>query len=89
MARMSEMAPGGQLHCGSPSHPAHLSRDTMFFLEQKEGFFCFGCRVCTEVNRRPQLHVIAKSHGALKIFKNTRKAAHIDRDNQGHIVSFR
>jgi hypothetical protein len=86
---MSDMAPGGKLHCGSPAHPEHLSRDSMFFLEEKNGFFCFGCRVCTEINRRPQLHVIAKSQGALKIHKETRKAAHIDRDNKGRIVSFR
>jgi hypothetical protein len=89
MAKMSELAPGGHLHCGSPAHPAHLSRDTMYFLEEKNGFFCFGCRPCTEIQRRPQIHVIAKSYGALKIYNNTRKAALIDRDSEGHIVSFR
>lgn len=89
MAQMSEMAPGGRLHCGSPQHPAHMSRDTMYFLEEKGGFFCFGCRVCTEISQRLQLHVIAKSHGAVRIHKQTRKAAHIDRDSQGRIKSFR
>jgi hypothetical protein len=89
MGQMSEMAPGGRLHCGSPDHPQHLNRDSMYFLEEKNGFFAFGCRVCTEIHRHIQLHVIAKSHGAVKIFNNTRKAAHIDRDKQGRIISFR
>jgi hypothetical protein len=89
MARMSEMAPGGRLMCGSPNHPAHLTRDTMYYLEQKNGFFCFGCRVCTEIHQQLQLHVVAATHGGAKIYKNTRKAGHIDRDSQGRITSFR
>jgi hypothetical protein len=89
MAKMSEMAPGGHLHCNSPAHPEHASRDSMLFLEEKDGFFCFGCKLCTELQRKPQLHVVSKSHGAMKIYKNTRKAATIDRDKQGNIVSFR
>jgi hypothetical protein len=89
MARMSEMAPGGRLQCGSPSHPQHMSHDTMYFLEQKNGFFVFGCRVCTEINRQPQLHVVAATHGGSNIYKRTRKAEHIDRDSKGRITSFR
>jgi hypothetical protein len=89
MARMSEMAPGGRLHCGSPSHPGHMTRDTMCFLQEQNGFFVFGCRVCTEINQQPQLHVVAATHGGRKIYKNTRKAAHIDRDAKGNITSFR
>lgn len=89
MPKMSEMAPGGRLQCGSPHHPAHVSTDTMYFLEQRSGFFTFGCKLCTELHRTPQLHVVAESHGARHILKQTRKAAHIDRDNKGRIVSFR
>jgi Zn-finger protein len=89
MARMSEMAPGGRLHCGSPDHPAHMTRDTMYFLQEQNGFFVFGCRVCTEIHQQPQLHVVAASHGGRKIYKNTRKADHIDRNEQGRITSFR
>jgi hypothetical protein len=89
MARMSELAPGGRLQCGSPSHPAHLSKDTMYFLAVEKGFFVFGCRVCTEIHKTPQLHVVAATHGGRTIYKNTRKAEHIDRDSQGRITSFR
>lgn len=86
---MSEMAPGGRLQCASLNHPRGSSTDTMFFLEENNGFFCFACRLCTETFRKPQLHVIAKSSGAVLIHKNTRKAASIDRDASGRIVSFR
>lgn len=86
---MSELAPGNRLHCGSEHHPKHANRDTMFFLEQKDGFFVFACRLCTEITRRPQIHVISQSQSAIAIYKNTRKAEHIDRDNKGAIISFR
>lgn len=89
MARMKDMAPGGRLQCGSPAHPAHLSRDTMYFLQEQQGFFVFGCRVCTEINQQAQLHVVAATHGGRQIYKNTRKAEHIDRDTKGNVTSFR
>lgn len=89
MARMKDFAPGNRLHCGSENHPKHLSRDTMYFLEMKNGFFVFGCKLCTELTRKPQIHVIAENHNAQEIYKNTRKADHIDRDDKGRIVSFR
>ena len=89
MPKLSDFAPGGRLHCGSPVHPAHVSKDTMYFLEMKDGFFVFACKLCTEIQRRPQMHVISHSKSAVKIYQNTRRAEHIDRDNQGKIVSFR
>lgn len=86
---MRDFAPNHRLQCGSPAHPKGVSTDTMYFLEERNGFFVFACRLCTELLRRPQIHVISLSHGAVRIYKNTRKAAVIDRDNQGKIVSFR
>ena len=89
MAKMSDFAPGGRLHCGSEHHPKHLSRDTMFFLEEKNGFFVFACKLCTEILRHPQIHVISRDNDAIHIYKNTRKAEFIDRDRAGKINSFR
>lgn len=89
MARISDFAPAGRLLCFAQMHPKNLSRDTMFFLEEKGGFFVFGCSLCTELQRRPQIHVISKSQQGLRIYKHTRKAEKIDRDNSGKIVSFR
>jgi len=89
MARISDFAPNGRLQCGSEHHPKHLSRDTMYFLEEKGGFFVFACRLCTEILRQPQIHVIARSQNAVHIYKHTRKAEYIDRDNRGKIISFR
>jgi len=87
--KMSSLAPGGRLHCHSEHHPKNLSRDTMYFLEEKQGCFVFACKLCTEITRHPQIHAIMQSHSAVNIYKNTRKAAFIDRDTQGKIVSFR
>lgn len=89
MAKMSDYAPGNRLHCGSEHHPKHASKDTMYFLEEKNGFFVFACRLCTEILRQPQIHVISRSNNAIAIYKNTRKAEFIDRDNRGKITSFR
>lgn len=89
MARITDFIMNGRLQCWSHTHPLGWSRDTMLFLTEKDGFFVFGCRVCTELQRRPQLHVIARSQKAIPIYKNTRKAEHIDRDNRGQIVTFR
>lgn len=88
MAKMSDLAPDGRLHCGSENHPAHLSRDTMYFLEEKGGFYVFACRLCTEIRRQLQIHVVSKSMGAERIQKRTRKAHTIDRDSRGKILSF-
>lgn len=88
MARMSDYAPGGRLMCASEHHPKNVSRDTMYFLEEKNGFFVFACRLCTEILRRPQIHVISRSNHAVFIYRNTRKAEYIDRNNRGQITSF-
>lgn len=89
MAKMSDMAPGGRLHCASPEHPENMSRDTMYFLELQGEMFCFGCKLCTEIKRSLQLHVIARDRGGIHIYQNTRKAENIDRDKKGNITSFR
>ena len=89
MARISDFTVNDRLQCGSHSHPHGWSRDTMLFLTEKDGFFVFGCKICTELQRRPQLHIIARCQRALPIYKNTRKAEYIDRDHRGEITSFR
>lgn len=89
MARMSDYAPGNRLHCGSEHHPKNVSTDTMYFLEENNGLFIFACKLCTELTRRPQIHAIMNTHNAVNIYKNTRKAASIDRDNRGRIISFK
>lgn len=89
MAQISDFLMNGRLQCGAQSHPNHFSRDTMYFLTEKDGFFVFGCRLCTEIHRRPQIHVIARSQKAVRIYQGTRKAAHVDRDSRGQITSFR
>lgn len=89
MAAISDFLINGRLQCGSQTHPPNWSRDTMYFLIEKDGFFVFGCKACTELMRRPQIHVVSISQNAVKIYKRTRKAEHIDRDNRGKIVSFR
>jgi hypothetical protein len=89
MAAITDFTVNGRLQCGAQTHPQGWSRDTMFFLVEKDGFFVFGCKVCTELQRRPQIHVIARCQKAVPIYKNTRKAEKIDRDHRGQITSFR
>lgn len=89
MASISEFVEDGRLQCGSVNHPPGQTRDTMFFLTEKNGMFCFGCNVCTELTRKPQLHILADSRETRAIHSQTRKARHIERDKQGNIVSFR
>jgi hypothetical protein len=89
MAQMSDYAPGNRLHCGSEHHPKNLSRDTMYFIEENQGLFIFACKLCTEIRRTMQIHAIMKNHNAVEIYRNTRKATSIDRDNRGRIVSFK
>lgn len=89
MSQMSDFAPGGRLHCGSQHHPKNVSTDTMYFLEERNGIFVFGCKLCTELTRQPQIHAIMRSHNGVEIYKNTRKADKIDRNEKGQIISFR
>jgi hypothetical protein len=89
VAQLSDMAPGGRLHCRSEHHPKSVSTDTMLFLAEQNGFFVYGCKLCTEILREPQIHVIGPGKLTMKIYENTRKATQIDRDSQGRITSFR
>ena len=89
MAKMTDYLDNGRLQCGSEHHPKNLSRDTMYFLNERDGFFVFACKLCTELLRRPQIHVISRSHNAVRIYQRTRKAEYIDRDSRGKITSFR
>jgi hypothetical protein len=87
--KMADVAPGNRLHCGSEALPFGMSRDTMYFLEQRNGYFVFACKLCTEIQRRPQIHVVSAAYNGREIYRNARKADFVDRDNQGRIVSFR
>jgi len=90
MAHISESTINDVLQCGSVNHPAHLSRDTMYFLQAKDGFMAFGCKVCTEITGQPQMHILTVNDDARRIHARTRKAEHIERDpNTSRIVSFR
>lgn len=89
MAQIKDFLVNGRLQCGSDFHPPHLSRDTMYFLTTQNGFLVFGCKLCTELSRRPQIHVLSPGPATLQIYKRTRKAEHIDRDSRGKITSFR
>ncbi len=89
MATIAEYVVDGRLQCGSVNHPPGQTTDTMYFLSEKDGYFCFGCRLCTEITRQPQLHILADSRETRSIFSQTRKAEHIERDGQSRIVSFR
>lgn len=89
MSKMDEYLAEGRLQCGSVNHPPSASRDTMYFLNEKNGFLCFGCKLCTEITRQPQLHILADNRDTRAIYSQTRKAEHIERDQQGNILSFR
>lgn len=89
MAKIDEYLVDGRLQCGSVNHPPNASRDTMFFLTEKNGFFAFGCKTCTEITRKPQLHILADNRDTRAIYSQTRKAEHIERDKSGNILSFR
>lgn len=89
MANIAEYVEDGRLQCGSVNHPPSITKDTIYFLSEKDGYFCFGCRVCTEVTQHPQLHILADSRDTRSIYSQTRKAEHIERDGKGKIVSFR
>jgi hypothetical protein len=89
MAQIGEYLENGVLQCKSVNHPPSMTTDTMYFLEEKNGFLAFGCRVCTELTKQPQLHILAVNKASKAIYQQTRKAEHIERNDQGKIVSFR
>jgi len=89
MAHIGEYLHDGRLQCGGVNHPQGQSRDTMYFLEKNGGFMAFGCKICTEIHRTPQLHFLAASKENTKILSKTRKAEKIERNEHGTIISFR
>lgn len=89
MAHINDYTLDGVLQCGGVNHPASMPKDTMYFLEERRGIMAFGCRVCTEVHGKPQLHFLQANKDSIKIMQNTRKAEHIERNQHGTIVSFR
>lgn len=87
MPTILENTEDGKLLCQSVNHPPHLSRDTMYFLEEKNGFMVFGCQLCTELTGQPQLHFLTVNRDSKFIYSRTRKAEHIERSNG--ILNFR